>query len=195
MMKKKYMAALKIFEDSRKLFEELDLAELRQAEIQLHKGLYAIQLKEDYGIEAVNANMVKSGPPNVYVDMRTAMYVDMCICSMGEKYNRTISWPEGGGQPDDEVLFMLGFPTGPLMFSDSYPQEFFDEFWCEIKSYEYKYIDEHNRCIYFELKKAAPIANAFPAMLKKYYERYRDEADTRRIAELKQELERLEANA
>lgn len=194
-MKKKYMAALKIFEDNKKLFDELDWAEFRQAEIQLQKGLYAIRLKEEYGLETVKPHMVKSGPPNVYVDMRAARYVDMCIYSMGEKYNRTISWPEGGRQPEDEVLFMLGFPTGPLMFSDSYPQEFFDEFWGEIKSYEYKYIDEHNRCIYFELEKAAPIANAFPLILKKYRERYRAEADIRRIAELKAELGRLEADA
>lgn len=187
----KYSKALQIFEDNKALFDSLGISAIKEAENELRKLLYVEFLQDEYGIEAVSINTIVTGPPNVYINIRNYGGVGIAIYSMGEKYNRTISWPENG-QPEDEVLYCISFPTGPLMFSDSYPKSFFDEFWDEIKSYEYKYIDEHNHNIYFELEKAGKISKEFPSILKKYFDRYKIEAETRRIEELKAELERLE---
>jgi len=190
-MTKREMAekAIKICKQNQKLFQDLEISEFNTCYEEARKVLYAIRLQENYGICNITSNMVVSCEESVYVRINEDVY----IASMGEKYHRTISWPSDGQQPKDEVMFVLTFPTGAYIFGDSYPTALFTEMWEEIKTYDYKYVDDMNHNIYFPLDKAAPISYAFCDILKKYEKRYRDEASVRRAAELRKELERLES--
>lgn len=180
--------ALKVCEQNKKLFKDLDISRFDDVCNEVKKALYSIKLKEDYGILCVNRSMVRCSEFDVHVAINDNMY----IASMGEKYRRTISWSADGKQPIDEVMLVLHFPTGAYIFGDSYPVELFAEMWAEFKTYEFKYVDDVNKCIYFSLDKAANIANQFNDILKKYYKKYRDEANVRRAATLRLELEKLE---
>ena len=192
-MSKREMAekAITVCKRNEKLFKDLEISDFGRAYEQTKKLLYAIRLQEDYGITSMENYMVVNAEPNVYVKISDHMY----IASMGEKYRRTISWSADGRQPKDEVLLVLTFPTGAYIFGDDYPVPLFKELWCEIKGYGFKYVDDVNHNVYFPLDSAAGIANEFPSILKKYYARYRAEADARRAQRLKQELEALEKKA
>lgn len=180
--------ALKICDRNKQLFEDLDMFEFRKFYDEIKKTLYSIRLQEDYGIHGVTRNMVQSAEPDVYVRINDYM----SVMSMGERYRRTVSWSVDGRQPKDEVMLVIGFPTGAYIFGDSYPTEFFEELWSELKSYGPKYVDDMNHNIYFPIEEAAPIANAFRGILDKYYKRWRDEANIRKAAALRKELEKLE---
>lgn len=181
-------AAIKVCKKHKKLFEDVGITDFSRVCNEAEKALYAIVLEEDYGFRRVTPSMVINVAPSVYVNIDNGV----SIVSMGEKYGRTITWPTDGRQPVDEVILMIRFPTGPYVIDRSYPEALFREMWAEFKSYDFKYIDDVNHCIYFPLDKAAPVANAYRDILQKYRKRFKDEADIRRIAELKQELEKLE---
>lgn len=183
--------AFKICEQNKQLFTELEISEFNQVCKEVKKELYAIKLQEDYGIHNINRNMIRQIEPEVYIEIGNYMH----IASMGEKYRRTISWSVDGSQPDDEVMFVISFPTGAYIFGDSYPVKLFEEMWAELKSYKFKYVDDMNHNIYFSLDETASIANVFRKILNKYYEKYRSEAKIRRMDELRCELEKLEENA
>ena len=180
--------ALNVCKKNAQLFKDIGVPEFNRAHKATNNVLYAIKLQEDYGIKNINVDMVKDAEPNVYVKIGEHAY----IASMGKKYSRTISWSTDGRQPEDEIMFILRFPTGAYIFGDSYPEAFFEEMWNEIKTYKFKYVDDVNKCIYFAIDEAAPIANEFQNILQKYYKRFRDEANIRRVAELRRELEKLE---
>ena len=191
-MENKYIKALQVFEDNKELFDGLDIRGIRETKESIEKIIFVQELKEKYGFENVSANRVKSPPPNIYMEVTQGAYYRASIMAMGEKYNRTISWPRDGKQPIDEIMYNICFPCGALMFGDEYPTEFFDEMWEEIKTYDYKYVDNHNHSIYFYLEKAAPIANGLTGLVKKYYDRWQAESDKRRAQKLRKELARLE---
>lgn len=180
--------ALKVCKQNNQLFSDLGISNFSNSYSEVEKTLYAIRLQEDYGLTLVRRDMVRHVEPDVYVRMSEHMY----IASMGEKYRRHISWSADGRQPEDEVLLALTFPTGAYIFGDSYPVNLFNEMWEEIKTYDFKYVDDMNHNIYFPLENAALIANAFPGIFDKYYKRFRDEANVRRAQELRRELEKLE---
>lgn len=180
--------ALKICTNNKEMFESLGIREFSTVGNEVRKCLYAEKLKEDYGILNITRDMVRHAEPDVYVKINEFMY----ITSMGTKYNRTISWSADGKQPTAEVMLVLSFPTGAYIFGNSYPKDLFIEFWSELRTYKFKFVDDVNSSIYFSLSEAALIANSFKSILDKYHKRFRDEADVRRIEELKNELEKLE---
>jgi hypothetical protein len=180
--------ALNVCKKNAQLFKDLGINEFNTVYKATSNVLYAIKLQEDYGIKDITVSMVKNAEPNVYVNINEHAY----IASMGKKYSRTISWSVDGSQPEDEVMFVLHFPTKAYIFGDSYPKELFKDMWNEIKTYNFKYVDDVNSNIYFSLENSAPIANEFQNILQKYYKRFKDEANMRRAVELRRELEKLE---
>ena len=180
--------ALKICNENKQLFADIGISDFNRVCYEVNRLLYAFKLQEDYGILCVKPNMVQNLEPNVYVRINDNMY----IVSMGKKHNRTISWSVDGRQPEDEIMLVISFPTGAYIFGDSYPKELFERMWTEIKSYGFKYADDMNNNVYFSLDTAAPIANAFRNILNKYYKIYKDEANLRKVNELRRELEKLE---
>lgn len=180
--------ALKICNENKQLFADIGISDFNRVCYEVNRLLYAFKLREDYGISCVRPDMVQHLEPNVCVRINDNMYV----VSMGEKYNRTISWSVDGRQPEDEIMLVISFPTGAYIFGDSYPEELFERMWTEIKSYNPKYTDDMNKTVYFPLDKAAPIANEFRNILNKYYKIYKEETNLRKVNELRRELERLE---
>jgi hypothetical protein len=148
--------------------------------------LFGLKLQEKYGLEIKPEN-IGSLDYNRFGEY-------MSIGQWGEKYNRTISWLDNGKQPEDEVLLQLSFPTGAHIFGDDYPTPFFQEFFNELKTYKPDYIDTTNKNLYWKIKNSKDIFNGFPAILKKYYERNKEDAKKRKIEKLHRELELLTIN-
>ena len=105
----------------------------------------------------------------------------------------TKSSPVNGRQPENELLFVIGIPTGAYIFGDDYPSKFFQDFWLELKRYNPDYIDECNHNIYWKIENAKEICNNFEAILQKYHSLNKEDFNNREIEKLKKEIEKLEA--
>lgn len=163
--------------------------DVNELERQSKVHIYAIELKEKYGLN-IDPKRVESLDYNKFGSDKT-------ICMFGEKYSRKISWSVDGRQPEDENLFILSFPTGAYIFSDGdtdrdYPTEFFQKFWLELKTYKPDYIDEMNHCLYWRLENAKEMFNSFENVLEKYNQLNKQNITQRRIERLKAELSKLE---
>ena len=181
--------AVNVCEQNKKLFSALGIADFDRAYCAAKKMLYATSLQEDYGINSITLGMVSSCDDNIFVRINENVYIAM----MGSKYNRTISCSADGKQPEDEVMFVISFSTGPYVLGEDYPKELFSKMFDEIKAYGFKYVDDVNHNVYFTLGSAAPIANSFCGILAKYRRIYCEESDVRRAEKMKLELENLEA--
>lgn len=109
----------------------------------------------------------------------------------GGKYNRTISWSSDGRQPEDEFLMNISFSTGPYIFGEDYPQEFFQRFFQELLSLDPDYTDLANKSLYWKIENASAAYKAFPEILKKYGELNKEDIKQRRIAKLEADLQKL----
>jgi len=165
----------------------IDINELKRKS-KIH--LLGVQLKEVYGLNIEPKNVSSIDWISFGEYKRIAWF--------GENYNRKISCSIDGSQPEDELLFMFSFSTGPYMFGDGglgsedYPTDFFQKFWLELKSYKPDYVDEVNRSLYWRLANAKEMFNSFDDILKKYYELNKEDIKLRRIAKMKSDLEKLE---
>ena len=110
----------------------------------------------------------------------------------GEDHNRTISWLDDGEQPDNERLYAIRFPTGAYIFGDSYPTKTFKMFFDELKSYQPKYTDTHNSCLYFTDETAKHVHKDFSSIISKHRKLVGDELKAKKITSLKEELEKLQ---
>jgi hypothetical protein len=109
----------------------------------------------------------------------------------GKENNRTISWSDDGDQPEDEWLYLIQFPTGAYIFGDSYPTATFNAFFVELKTYEPKYSDSHNHCLYFDCEKAKYIHKEFSNIRKKYAGMVKEENKKKRVEAIRKELDEL----
>lgn len=147
------------------------------------KHLFGTELKEKYGLNLE--------PRDVYaLDwVKFGQYIS--IAWWGEKHRRTISWSDDGKQPVDELLVVISFPTGAFIFGSDYPKKMFQDFFQELKTYNPKYTDTANNCLYFAIEESSKVFNDFPAILKKYEEKNIVDAKKRKIRALKEQLAEL----
>jgi hypothetical protein len=152
--------------------------------------LFGIKLKEDYGLD-IDPKRVES--------LQWLNYKEYChIGWWGKKYNRTISWPDDKQQPEDNLLLEISFPTGPYifgfgsMFNQEYPQEFFQKFWHELRSYNPDYVDSHNNSLYWKIENASVIFNSFDDIMQKFNDLNKEDVKQRKIKAMKDELSKLE---
>ena len=110
----------------------------------------------------------------------------------GEEYSRTISWSDDDSQPNDERLYRICFPTGAYVFGKSYPTNTFKLFFEELRSYNPKYADSHNHCLYFTKDTAKAVHDDFKSVFDKHRDTVSAEVKMQKIESLKQELSRLE---
>lgn len=147
--------------------------------------LFKLKL-EDFGIDVpINRFSYKD-----YVSLDYSSIVS--IGYWGEKYNRTISFSDDGSQPEDELLYKLGFSTGAYILGSEYYPTLFNKMFEELKQFGHKYIDTANHSLYFPMNKAAEIHEAFPEILKKYRSEYQPYANKLKAEKLRKELEDLE---
>jgi len=116
----------------------------------------------------------------------------------GEMHGRTIGCPDNGKQPKDEWLFKISFPCGAYTFGGeglwdkSYPEETFDAFFAELKSYGAAFSDTMNNALYFREDNSKAVYEAFWDTFNKYKAKVGDELKKQRKQELEAELARLE---
>jgi len=151
-----------------------------------------ITLSNDYGIELKEKYGLDIEPKNIQSLDWIKFGGYMAIGWFGTEYNRNISWSDDGKQPENELLLQIGFPTGSYIFGDDRPVDLFKKFFLELKTYNPKYIDTANKCLYFSMDNAGKIFNEFKSILSKYNEINKEEFKKRRIEKIKEELKELE---
>lgn len=85
----------------------------------------------------------------------------------------------------------ISFSTGPYIFGEDYPQEFFQRFFEELRSLDPDYTDLANKALYWKIENASAAYKAFPEILKKYRELNKEDIKQRRIAKLEADLQKL----
>jgi hypothetical protein len=194
MKKEKINAKLAYAEilDAIKKHKDICVFDIQDMEDKAKCHLFAIELKETYGLD-INPKEVHSLQ---WLKFKEYLHIGW----WGEKYNRTISWLDNGKQPEDELLLEISFPTGPYIFAfgsgfnKEYPQEFFQKFWDDLKTYNPDYIDSHNNSLYWRIVNAKNIFNSFDDIMAKYYELNKEDVKQRKIKAIKDELSKLESN-
>lgn len=100
---------------------------------------------------------------------------------------------------ENEMLIEFAYPTGAYIFggsgwygSDSnYDRKTFDEFFEELKTYNYKYIDDMNSCLYFNMENGAKLFNKYQEICEKYQNIWNKRAKEKQKEELEQQLKDL----
>ena len=101
---------------------------------------------------------------------------------------------------ENEMLFQFAYPTGAYIFGGSgwcgsdcnYDEKTFDEFFEELKTYNYKYIDDLNNCLYFSMENGAKLFNKYQEICEKYQNIWNKRAKEKKKEELEQQLKDLE---
>jgi hypothetical protein len=158
--------------------------DVRSLERQAKNHLCGMELVEKYGFN-LNPKTIYSTDWHELTDNMYLGFWD------GEQ--RYISWSDDGTQPKNETLLCLKYPTGAYIFGEDYPKEFFQKFFSELKTYNPKFIDSHNYSLYFSLKNAGKIHNAYRGILKRYYDENKKDLKQRKIKKLEDELSKLKA--
>ena len=172
---------LDIKEKLKKLDELWDECEIRNFEREIDKKLKVIEYKEKYDIDLKTR------------DIQNADWIYI------ERFKGTIYIGKGmkvlnsDAQPDEnEELIAFCYPTGPYIFGSDYDTEVFEEFFEELKKYNFKYIDDINAKLYFELEQGSKLFKDYDKICKKYQELYDLRSKERKKEELKKQLEMLD---
>ena len=144
-----------------------------------------------FGIELVEKYGFKIDPKQIHCTNWQKLMGNMYIGFWDGK-RKTIPWSDDGRQPKNEILLSLEYPTGAYIFGDDYPGEFFQKFFLELKTYNPKYIDTKNYCLYFALDNAGKIYNAYEGILKRYRKENEQDIKQRKIKKMKEDLAKLE---
>ena len=118
---------------------------------------------------------------------------EICAGTFGGDTKRTIAWEDDAKDPNGQFLLNIRFSTGPYFFGQDYPTELFKEFFNELCEFEPDYKDTTNKSLYFNKEKAGKVLHEYDDIVKKYKERYRNEADKRKADKLRAELAKLES--
>ena len=148
--------------------------------------LFGVTLVEKYGFNL--------DPKKIYSADYQNLKENVSIGFWDGKY-RKVSWSDDGRQPNKETLLCISYPTGAYIFGDDYPEELFKKFFQELKSYNPKYIDTVNKCLYFSLDNAGKIYNDYDSIIEIYHRKNKRELKQRKINKLKEELAKLQAES
>lgn len=107
---------------------------------------------------------------------------------------RKIYSSDNGVQPEEgERLYRLSFATGAYTLGAGYPTQTFNALFEDLKTYQPKYVDSTNHCLYFTADKAGAAYKAFPRLLGRYKEQVEAELkQKKKIEKLQAELAKLE---
>ena len=173
-----------------KKHKELIFLDIPDVESKIKLHLLGIELLETYGLCIDPLRVNRYDWMEFGEHKRIGLY--------GTKHNRVISWLDCGEQPENEMLFMLKFPTGAFIFGyggivdKEYPVNFFNKFWKELLAYKPDYSDTANHCLYWKLENAKSMFNDFDGILRKYYDLNKEDVKQRKIESMKAELAKLE---
>lgn len=169
-------------------YEEFCIFNVRYLREKADIHIFGFKLKDEYGLN-INPKNIQSLNWNNVGNYRT-------IGLWGKNHQRTIGCSVDGTQPEDEYLLQIYFPTGAYIFTnhsslDEYPQEYFQRFFSELKSYNPDYVDEVNHGLFWKLENAKDVFNSFNDILDKYHENYKNDWKKRKIERLENEIKKL----
>lgn len=184
--KEAYSKILKVtdkYKNFSSMYGYYDIREIRNKALD---HLWAIELFEKYGLKI--SHDVVNGKDHIRINE------NMWIGIFGEQYRRTISWSDDDRQPKDgEYLLVLSFSTGAYIFGNDYLDSLFNKFFVELKSYNPKYSDSHNHCLYYSLDNAKYIIDNYQDVFDKYYKLTNEERKKNKIIKLESELKKLKS--
>lgn len=153
--------------------------------------LALIEWYEKYGLDLEHDCRIRGYD---YCKVSEYIYISYFKDAKEEKtrgHGRYISWEDNDKQPLNEWLYSITFSTGAYIFGDDYPNDLFNEFWNELKTYEPKYCDSTNHCLYFSLENASKIHSSFKEIINKYFLKNKEQSKERKIKKLQAELDKL----
>lgn len=149
--------------------------------VNIDKRIYAIELNNKYGVNVRLREVL--GKDYAHIDRYNC---DIYI----QKVKRILNSKE---QPkENEILMVFSFSTGAYIFGDIYYGDLFNEFFEELKKYNYKYIDDLNHDIYFTLEEGSKLFKDYKDIYQKYEKKYFERVKQIKRQELLEELERLD---
>lgn len=179
---KAYKELLKLSEKYSEVFDE-DSIVPRTREI---SGIIrALEISERFGIPLKYLSFSN------YLQVKNSYDEWTGIAFYSETADHPIGCSDTGEQPKNEWLYTIRFTCGAYIFGDSYPQETFNAFFNELKSFGPKYIDSANKSLYFTEDKAKAVYDNFWPIFKKYKALVGEELKVKRKAELEKELAML----
>lgn len=102
-------------------------------------------------------------------------------------------------QPNNELLMSYRHSTGSYMFggggwgeNNYYDPDLFEMYFEELKKYKYKYIDDINHHLYFDLEEGFKLFKEYPKICEKYQKLFDERRKKAKIDKLKKELDNLE---
>lgn len=176
-----YKKILKVIESCTK---EVKLDSSIDTSYKLKSLILREEIQENFGIDLSNCYDYSATYFKVGYDKYIAKY--------SEKENRTISWPDDGKQPKDEWLLAITYPPGAYIFGDDYQESTFNNYFEELKSFNPKYIDSANHCLYYTDDVAKVVFDQIGEIFKKYQAIAEDNRKASKIEALKKQLEELE---
>lgn len=182
-----YKDKRKAFEDILSKVKEILLEEdsyfLRELARELESMIFAYDLNEKYGLNISEKQIVSN--KSIHLEKYRG---DIYIRSRVHVLNSMVQPKEA------EMLMEFSFPTGGYIFGGNYDMDLFNVFFEELKTYKYKYIDEINKSLYFDLKEGSDLYKDYEKIYDKYRKLYIKKDKERRKKELLEELERMEEN-
>ena len=145
---------------------------------------------DKYGVDIIKHNIYNE--ENIKIDGR---YARISIYKIrGDETSRILNSDK---QPNNELLMEYSHCTGSYMFGggwlsdEYYDPELFDMYFEELKKYKYKYIDNLNRCIYFDLEEGFRLYKDYKNICDKYQKLFDERRNNAKIEKLQEELKRL----
>lgn len=181
---------LDIKEKLNKLYEIDDDSKIYNFIRDIDKKLKVIEYKEKYGIELQERDIQGD---NIFIDR---LYGNIRIGKVKEILN-SVEQPN-----EDEILIEFLYPTGPYIFGGGctffggdniYDRETFESFFNELKTYKFKYIDDLNSCLYFDIENGMKLFKDYEDICKKYQDIWNKKAKEKKKDYLKKQLADLES--
>lgn len=145
---------------------------------------------DKYGVDIKKDNIFNE--ENIKIDER---YARISICKIrGDETSRILNSDK---QPNNELLMVYSHSMGSYMFGGSwgsdkyYDSELFDMYFEELKKYKYKYIDNLNHYIYFDLEEGFRLYKDYKNICDKYQKQFDERRNNAKIEKLQEELKRL----
>lgn len=172
-----------------KIYELDEDYEIHNIINQIEKKIVKVEYKEKYDVELKDYEIIRKDW--IFIErFKGSIYI-----GKGMKIFNSSKQPK-----EDEMLIQFAYPTGAYIFGgggwfpdkDDYDEELFDDFFEELKTYNYKYIDELNSCLYFDMENGIKLLKKYNEICEKYQDKWNERAKERKIKALKEELEVLE---
>ena len=146
---------------------------------------------DKYGVDIKKDNIFHE--ENIKIDERYAI-----ISIYKIRGDETSSIYNSDKQPNNELLMVYSHSIGSYMFgggtfsSDGYyDPKLFDMYFDELKKYKYKYINDLNRKLYFDLEEGFKLYKDYKNICDKYQKLFNERRNKAKVEKLQEEIKHL----